>query len=340
VAVPATLARGEAHLALPQGAQTSTLIELRATFVLTVAAYTTAFAASAMLEIRADVLDGIPLLLGPAAFLYFFSRLVLPRGVRLAQGLEAGFVIIVLGLSLACLSYLGAMTGLPLRDHELIWVERKLGFDWLEMMGGLDRWPAVLKLLGWAYATFTSQLIATVLVLVIARRTRELDRFFVTFVCATLIAEITSALLPTLGPMSALAGTAEFSNLPTLGRATGETVLALRQGALVAIDLDAINGIISFPSLHAAVAVIVPFTLRWNRPLFWPLVVLDGLMLISAVPSGNHYLADVLGGVAVAALAIVCGRWLQERLDGLIVGSWCNFQAIMRSRHSRIAPAE
>jgi membrane-associated phospholipid phosphatase len=334
------VARAEPDRAIAQSAQRTPLIGLRAAVALAAGAYLVALAASALLHVRASALDGVPLCLGPAAFLCFYSRLAFPRAVRVAQGVEAAFVIVVLGLSLACLSYIGAMANLPLRDQEMIWLERHLGFDWLEIMRGLDHWPGALKLLDGAYATFTSQLIATVLVLVIARRTRELDRFFVTFVCATLIAETTSALVPTLGPMSALAGYAEFSNLPTLGRATGETVMALRQGTLTTIDLDAINGIISFPSLHAAVAVIVPFTLRWNKPLFWPLLVLDGAMLLSAVPSGNHYLGDVFGGIAVAVLAIICGRQVQEMLDRVIAATVSNFQAGMQSRRPGITPAE
>jgi hypothetical protein len=58
-----------------------------------------------------------------------------------------------------------------------------------------------------------------------------------------------------------------------------DIVLALRDGRLASINLGAIDGIISFASLHAAAAVIVPFTLRWNKQLFWPIVVLDGVLL-------------------------------------------------------------
>jgi membrane-associated phospholipid phosphatase len=332
--------RDEVDGAIPPGSEKHNLIGLRATVTVAVGAYVLALAGSALLHVRASVLDGVPLCLGPAAFLCLYSRLVFPRAVRIAQTIEAAFLIIVLGLSLACLSYLGAMANLPLRDQDMISIERQLGFDWLEIMRGLDRWPAVLTLLDGAYATFTSQLIATVLVLILARRTRELDCFFLTFVCATLIAEITSALIPTLGPMATLAGSAEFSNLATLGHATGDTVLALRQGTLRIIELDAINGIISFPSLHAAVAVIVPFTLRWNRPLFWPLLVLDGTMLVSTVPSGNHYLSDVLGGVLVAVLAIACGRGVQKCLERLIAAAVWNFQSADLARLPRIIAAE
>jgi membrane-associated phospholipid phosphatase len=61
----------------------------------------------------------------------------------------------------------------------------------------------------------------------------------------------------------------------------------------------------------------VPFSLRWYKPLFWPVVAVDALMLVSAVPSGNHYLADIFGGLAVAALAIVCSPMVQGSLERL-----------------------
>jgi len=139
-----------------------------------------------------------------------------------------------------------------------------------------------------AYATFTPQVVAAALALIIAGKTRDLDRFFIIFACASISAEALSVLVPTLGPIWALADHARFTNLPTLGRTTAEIVLALRDRTLGTIDFEAVNGIISFPSMHAAVAIIVPYTLRWNRWLFWPITALDALMLGSAVPSGNH----------------------------------------------------
>jgi membrane-associated phospholipid phosphatase len=308
-------------------------IGLRATVVLSGAVYVAALGGSKWLGVSAGVLDGVPLCLGSLAILFLYGRLVPQRAVRAVQCLEAASIVFALGLSLACLSYLGAMMNLPLRDREMIWIDRHLGFDWLQAMKDLDRWPAALDILDLAYATFTAQLVATVLILLAAKRTRDLDRFFVTFLCASLVAELASVFVPTLGPMSALAGDAEFVHLPTLGRTTADIVLALRDGTLKAIDLDAINGIISFPSMHAAVAVIVPYTLRWNRTLFWPFAALDAVMLASAVPSGNHYLVDVVGGVAVAGLAIACGPRLQAAFDALLAAR------VSRARYAGTMPA-
>src|SRR5215475_3627701 len=99
--------------------------------------------------------------------------------------------------------------------------------------------------------------------------------------CASLLAETASVIIPTVGPISTLAANVEFTHLHTLGRASAQFVVRLREGVLKDIHLDAVNGIICFPSLHAAVAVIGPFTLRWNKPLFCAVAVLDSVMFVS-----------------------------------------------------------
>jgi membrane-associated phospholipid phosphatase len=285
--------------------------------ILTISIYLLALGGSALLRLKPTVLDAVPICLCGAALLRALRPNVVPGAVRLIEGIEAILLVIALGLSLACLSYVCAAMDFPLRDREMIWVDRQLGFDWLQVMRQLDKSPKVLLVLDGAYATFTFQLVATALLLLAVRGTHEFDCFVVTFVCASVLAELASVLIPTLGPMATLAGHSTFENLHTLGRTTADIVLALRQGTLKTIGFDSIDGIISFPSLHAAVAVIVPFALRWNRALFWPVLALNGVMMISAIPSGNHYLVDVIGGAGVAMLAIWFSRPLQRALSDL-----------------------
>ncbi len=311
------------------------------TVVIAAAIYGVALAASALLGIRADILNGAPLCIAAAALLCLCGRSAFPRAGRTMRLLEAVFIVIALGLSLACLSYVGAMADLPLRDPGMMWIDRHLGFDWLQMMRALDRRPLVLDVLNGAYATFTAQLLGAVLVLTLAGRTRELDRFFLTFVCASVLAEVASVFIPTLGPISTAAANVDFTHLPTVGRTTAEILLKLRDGTLRSIDLEAIDGIISFPSLHAAVCIIVPFSLRWNRPLFCLTAALDAVMLVSAVPSGNHYVVDVIGGVCVSALAIVCSGPMQSSLKLLVraaprVARSANADAVVQVRSAAL----
>ncbi len=315
-----SLAAGNLLAAAPVAVGQSNSIKLRAAMIVTIAVYALAVGGSAFLNVSAPILEGVPLWAGAALLLGFYTRAVFPRALRLQAFVEAVFISVVLGVSLACLSYVGAAADLPLRDSDMIWVDRHLGFDWLSVMSSLDHASRLLGVLNGAYATFTAQLVGAAFVLVIAGKMRELDRFFIIFVCASISAEALSVLVPTLGPIWTLADHARFANLPTLGRTTAEIVVALRDKTLGTIDFEAVNGIISFPSMHAAVAIIVPYVLRWNSWIFWPIAILDGVMLASAVPSGNHYLADVIAGIAVAILAIACGRPIQASLARLFIG--------------------
>ncbi len=310
-------AAGNLLAATPVTVGQSSSIKLRAATIVTIAVYALAVGASAFLNVSAPILEGVPLWAGAALLLGFYTRAVFPRAARLQCFVEAVFISVVLGVSLACLSYVGAAADLPLRDNDMIWVDRHLGFDWLSVMSSLDQASRLLGVLNGAYATFTAQLGAAAFVLVVAGKMRDLDRFFIIFVCASISAEALSVLVPTLGPIWTLADHARFENLPTLGRTTAEIVLALRDKTLRTIDFEAVNGIISFPSMHAAVAIIVPYVLRWNRWILWPIAMLDAVMLASAVPSGNHYLADVIAGIAVAVFAIACGRAIQASLERL-----------------------
>ena len=277
--------------------------------------YFAALFGSGAVGLRPDVLALVILCLALAILLALVARALGPAFDWLAIGSEGAFLICSLGLSLACLSYVGAKIGLPIRDPEIAAFDRWLGFNWLSAAHLLDSSPFALSILDASYSTFTAQLVLTAVVLFATRRYRELDRYFVTFACASLLAEAASVAAPTLGPMATLAAGSTFEHVPTLGRTTAAIVLALRDGTLSAVDLRSLDGIISFPSLHAAVAVLVPYHLRWNRALFWPVTMLNLLMLASAIPSGNHYLSDILGGIVVAGLGIVSGRVLHAWLS-------------------------
>jgi membrane-associated phospholipid phosphatase len=78
---------------------------------------------------------------------------------------------------------------------------------------------------------------------------------------------------------------------------------ALRAGQV----LDGLpQGIVSFPSYHAAVAILLTAALRRHRWLFPAACVLNGLMLVSTLSTGGHYLVDVLAGACIA--------WISQRV--------------------------
>jgi len=82
----------------------------------------------------------------------------------------------------------------------------------------------------------------------------------------------------------------------------------LRAGADTALGLDDLKGLVSFPGFHAAAAVMLGWG-YWSLPwLRWLFLALNVAMTLSAIPIGGHDLADILAGILVAVLSILCAR--------------------------------
>lgn len=74
---------------------------------------------------------------------------------------------------------------------------------------------------------------------------------------------------------------------------------ALYSGAISVLDPTHAQGIITFPSFHTVWAVLL-IVLFWPTLLRLPVLVLNLAMILSTIPIGCHYFADILGGVVVA----------------------------------------
>ena len=82
-----------------------------------------------------------------------------------------------------------------------------------------------------------------------------------------------------------------------------DALVAIRNGTAV-VDLTQLKGIISFPSFHAVMAVLLTRIHRGSR-LLWPMAALNAVMLLSVLSEGGHYLVDAIAGAAIAGIAIL-----------------------------------
>lgn len=81
---------------------------------------------------------------------------------------------------------------------------------------------------------------------------------------------------------------------------------ALRAREVGVVDIAHLRGLVSAPSFHAAAAVLYIASAWRAPPLRWPLLALNGAMLLATPVEGTHYLIDLILGavVAVGALAV------------------------------------
>jgi membrane-associated phospholipid phosphatase len=231
------------------------------------------------------------------------------------------FLIIFLG---EILTYGAAASGLPYRDAELFAADRWLGFDLQTYLGFVDArpWLALFSLV--AYMTMLWQAPVVFVMLSLTGRVERLQDFAVALVVSLVITIAIFALFPALGWYGYLRITpGAFPHLSFFATFVSH-LEDIRSGALRAIPIDDIRGIISFPSYHAAAAALAVWALWPIRVMRWPLLILNTAMVASTPIEGTHYFVDVIGGLAVSAssvlVVVLIRRGIHRRYAGAVHG--------------------
>jgi len=84
----------------------------------------------------------------------------------------------------------------------------------------------------------------------------------------------------------------------------------LRSGATRVVQLGDLEGLITFPSFHAASALLFTWAAWPFRRLRWWIVGLNVLLVASTPIDGAHYAIDLVAGIAVAGLSIAATQKL------------------------------
>jgi membrane-associated phospholipid phosphatase len=193
---------------------------------------------------------------------------------RLWAFLLSLFMAVILMSDLQIFSHLIMSTNLPMADDALMHWDHSLGFDWL------------------AYAKM---------------RVRSLEVFYLVIATA-LICIIIAAGFPARATMDLLGDEELRARLSLLGDNVGaihvQQMMELRGTAPIYLSPDNLQGLVSFPSFHTCMALIIAWCSRgrWYTLLIGSLI---AITIIAGTPVfGGHYLVDVIGGVAVTAAAI------------------------------------
>ena len=104
--------------------------------------------------------------------------------------------------------------------------------------------------------------------------------------------------------------------IPDLGANAHAHLMAIRNGQLPLLKLGEAHGLISMPSFHAAIGMLIPWCLRSRRWLVAPLVIVDVGLLIATAVLGLHYVVDVLA--TLIGLPIVV--YVSERIVARALG--------------------
>lgn len=249
--------------------------------------------------------EALKLLLISAALYVLVAFCTARKMMRLAMVIDAHIVVSLTAFLSPFLICLVAMSGAPLRDAALINLDAWLGFSWLEAARWFQSQPTLSRALSFAYLgiLFQTSLLTLTLALYRPEHARPLTSSLAVSLALT---TIIFPFAPAIGGYAHYG--LESKDFPEVLASTGWTyppvLVNAREGLIRVLDSTVLEGLIAFPSFHAVTAVIYAYY-WWQIPyLRYAGLVVNGLMLVSTIPIGSHYLMDVVGGVVVAVTSI------------------------------------
>jgi len=170
-----------------------------------------------------------------------------------------------------------------------------------------------------AYRAIGLPILVVTFVLPLAGFYRRAGEFVTAFTIALLVTTCVSTLLPATGVYDTIGILpSDFPNVVPQAYYDGMIKIpALRDGSLRELDLMHLDGVLTFPSFHAAAAVLYAWAfwvVRWFRPLN---LLVNGAMICATPAGGGHYFIDVFAGI-ILAVASIC---LAHRISALCEGS-------------------
>ena len=264
---------------------------------------------------------------------YFVGIIVLMRvaSVRytmlpvIAVPLEASVLIAYAINGSLTLSYAVQVFDNPFQDAALRRFDHAIGFDYAEFMAWISRQDMIFTAIGHVYHWFFPLGVALVTCGLLFYRERQIaGRFYAAFVFAVILTCAISALRPAQGEVILL--DPQMAALVS-GASPLDHLDLLRAGLMHELPA-AHRGIISFPSMHVGLGLLLIYYTRRTR-LFYAFAVPSVVLILSAFTHGAHYLADGFAAVPVVVLACILSH---------LVFAWTRrAQTLVTERTSRIA---
>lgn len=255
------------------------------------------------------VTAAVAIALGLIAYVYTYARGA-AADPKLTFSLGTISQVILVTAIVGPLSYVANAANWPLQDQTFLLIDRAIGMDPEPIARFVNAHPTIAHWLSVGYGFIKWPLLGIPIILTMTLRLVRLQLFMSALCFALAVTIAISSLAPAIGTFYGLHLSAEsFSSLnTTVYAAQLRDIVALREGTLRHLELFRLAGIVSFPSFHAASAVLYMWAL-WPVRGFASVSIAMNLLMIAATPViGAHYMIDVIGGVVLAAVSIMLAK--------------------------------
>jgi len=263
--------------------------------------------------------DGIDLLALGLLGLFASPRLTWKRAAgEAAYTVVCGLIVLVVCYSFTISKALVFISGRQL-DAELVQLQaRVLGFlPYRVLANWAAHHPSVVAACDWIYFHCFEHMALTTVLLVALRNRSQRTEYLGALALCYLVGGLVYHLFPAQGPGYFDPGHFEYLNQKSLITKHIRAWLKYNTDGVFNCTVSEIrtwNYIACMPSLHVTHELIMLYYSRASRLAFLLSATFTALTLPAVLILGWHYLLDLLGGAAVAAIVITVARWQSRAL--------------------------
>lgn len=252
--------------------------------------------------------SGVAVAVGPMAGLFAIVGTLAAVGHHYRDDVIAGPSLKAVAFTLWVGAWAGMAASLSARfggtscDADLAGWDATLGFSeatLATLLGFLADYPLIAEGTGLLYVSETLACVTAPVALILLGDVRRAERYLTVVGLILPAASIASRWVPALGTFCHYKLDPELlARLPGSAGTYHLDTMAWIQSSEFRLDPTRLDGIVTFPSLHVALAAALAFAAWGLRP--WPralVVTYSAAVAFTAIPIGGHYFVDALGGL-------------------------------------------
>ena len=192
-------------------------------------------------------------------------------------------------------------TPFHLVDHSVLVFDQWLGFSSTAVYHFAMHHLWLKRIAHFCYFSISFQFYVIPLLLAFLLEKKNLRTFFIANLVSIILAYSIYYFLPTTTPAHVLPGTNFDRDQYLIVAQWYEIHLHLKNAVHI-------GELIGLPSYHVIWAILLTYACKNRKWLFYPMILLNVLLIASTMELGWHFLADVLGGLAVSTISIYVAR--------------------------------
>src|SRR5439155_17733620 len=178
----------------------------------------------------------------------------------------------------------------PLRVARLAAIDEALNFDWQGFLALSNSSVVLSQILVWAYKSSALQLLLLYIFLGVTGRKNRLAESFALVAVTALLTAVVNLIVPAAGAYEFYAPHRQiFSNFAQdAGMWHYKLLLSLRNEPVPVLDFANAVGLVTFPSFHTTLAIVMAYGVRDVSYLRFAAPCLRAVVIVAALPQGGH----------------------------------------------------